>query len=69
MSNKQGLDLIIEAARILGQHEPNIRFILCGEGPHKGKLQGMAAGLNNVQFLGLQTDKRFAELLVQQIFI
>jgi colanic acid biosynthesis glycosyl transferase WcaI len=63
MSNKQGLDLIIEAARSLEHNDPNIRFVLCGEGPHKAMLQGMAAGLTNVQFLGLQTDDRFVELL------
>ncbi|SDT59698.1 WcaI family glycosyltransferase [Bradyrhizobium canariense] len=63
MSNKQGLDLIIEAARELQQSDPNVRFVLCGEGPHKATLQGLAAGLTNVQFLGLQADDRFAELL------
>lgn len=63
MSNKQGLDLIIEAARSLQQIAPRIRFILCGEGPHKEDLQRQAAGLTNVHFLGLQTQERFAELL------
>lgn len=63
MSNKQGLDLIVEAARQLQQDKPNVRFILSGEGPHKATLQGLAAGLTNVQFLGLQPDNRFTELL------
>jgi colanic acid biosynthesis glycosyl transferase WcaI len=63
MSNKQGLDLVIEAARPLQHSDPNVRFVLCGEGPHRATLQGMAAGLNNVQFLGLQPDDRFAALL------
>jgi colanic acid biosynthesis glycosyl transferase WcaI len=63
MSNKQGLELIIEAARSLDQAGSNIRFILCGDGPHKAKLQSLAAGLTNVQFLGLQADESFAELL------
>jgi colanic acid biosynthesis glycosyl transferase WcaI len=63
MSNKQGLDLIVEAAGQLQHSNPNIRFILSGEGPHKATLQGLAAGLTNVQFLGLQPDNRFTELL------
>jgi colanic acid biosynthesis glycosyl transferase WcaI len=63
MSNKQGLDLIIEAARELEQTSPGIRFFLCGEGPHKAKLQSLAADLKNVHFLGLQTNERIAELL------
>jgi colanic acid biosynthesis glycosyl transferase WcaI len=63
MSNKQGLELIIEAARSLDQPESNIRFVLCGDGPHKGNLQSQAAGLSNIQFLGLQSSENFAELL------
>jgi colanic acid biosynthesis glycosyl transferase WcaI len=63
MSNKQGLDLIIEAARELEQTSPKIRFVLCGDGPHKLKLQSLAAGLKNVHFLELQTNDRIAELL------
>lgn len=63
MSNKQGLELIIEAARQLGQSNSNIRFVLCGHGPHKEKLLKLAANLTNVQFLDLQAGKRFAELL------
>jgi colanic acid biosynthesis glycosyl transferase WcaI len=64
MSNKQGLELIIEAAKYLDQNDDsNIRFVLCGDGPYKAMLQRLAAGLTNVQFLGLQADERFAELL------
>lgn len=63
MSHKQGLDLIIEAARLLDRERSKIRFVLCGEGPHKGVLQGQAAYLENVQFLGLQPADRFAEML------
>ena len=63
MSNKQGLDLIIEAARHLEGSDSNIRFVLCGDGPHKPMLQKLAAGLRNVQFLGLQGDQQFVELL------
>jgi colanic acid biosynthesis glycosyl transferase WcaI len=63
MSNKQGLELIIEAARYLDQQGSNIRFVLCGDGPHKAMLQGLAAGLTNVRFLGLQTGESFVRLL------
>lgn len=63
MSNKQGLDLIVGAARQLEQSSPNIRFVLSGEGPHKAALLELADGLTNVQFLGLQPDGRFAELI------
>jgi colanic acid biosynthesis glycosyl transferase WcaI len=63
MSSKQGLELIIEAARSLEATDPKMRFVLCGDGPHKTMLQRLAADLGNVQFLGLQADDRFASLL------
>jgi colanic acid biosynthesis glycosyl transferase WcaI len=63
MSNKQGLELIIEAAKSVELTDPKMRFVLSGDGPHRTVLQNLAAGLTNVQFLGLQTEERFAELL------
>jgi colanic acid biosynthesis glycosyl transferase WcaI len=63
MSNKQGLDLIIDAACDLEQSDPMVQFVLCGDGPHKATLHAMAADLANVHFLGLQAGDRFAELL------
>jgi colanic acid biosynthesis glycosyl transferase WcaI len=63
MSNKQGLELIVEAARKLDRHDSNIRFVLCGAGPHKATLQSLAEGLPNIQFLGLQTGESFTHLL------
>jgi colanic acid biosynthesis glycosyl transferase WcaI len=63
MSHKQGLDLIIDAARALAQEQPSIRFVLCGDGPYKSCLMRMAEGLDNVRFVGLQPDEHFASLL------
>ena len=63
ISNKQGLDVIIESAKKLAISHPHIQFIVCGEGPQKSKLQEMAIGLRNVHFIGLQPDDRFKELL------
>jgi colanic acid biosynthesis glycosyl transferase WcaI len=63
MSNKHGLEIVLDAARSLDRAGSNIRFVLCGDGPQKGMLQGLAAGLSNVQFLGLQVGESFVELL------
>jgi putative colanic acid biosynthesis glycosyltransferase WcaI len=63
MSNKQGLEMIVEAARSLELTDPKLRFVICGDGPHKAVLQDLAAGLANVRFLDLQTADSFAELL------
>ena len=68
MSNKQGLDLAIEAASILQDTHTNIHFILAGEGPHKPKLVELAAGRPRIHFLGLQPNESFNELMATADF-
>lgn len=68
MSNKQGLDLVIEAASLLEASQPNLHFVLAGEGPHKAKLVEMAAAHPRVHFLGLQPVESFNELMATADF-
>ncbi|UWU91380.1 WcaI family glycosyltransferase [Bradyrhizobium sp. CB1015] len=68
MSNKQGLDLVIEAAIGLERSHPHIHFILAGEGPHKMRLEQLAAGHPNVHFLGLQPNDSFNQLMATADF-
>jgi len=68
MSNKQGLDLAIEAAAALEKSRSDIHFVLAGEGPHKSKLIEMAAGRSRVHFLGLQPLESFNELMATADF-
>jgi len=63
MSNKQGLELIIEAAAATAGSHPSLQYVLCGNGPIKPTLTRMAEGLNNVHFLDLQPSARVSELL------
>jgi colanic acid biosynthesis glycosyl transferase WcaI len=63
MSNKQGIELIVDAAKELKRTNPNIHFILCGEGPQRASLETIAAGFANIHFLPLQPADRFSELL------
>jgi colanic acid biosynthesis glycosyl transferase WcaI len=63
MSNKQGLELVIEAAATARTCKPSLQFILCGNGPAKPTLMRMAAGADNVRFLDLQPIGRLSELL------
>jgi colanic acid biosynthesis glycosyl transferase WcaI len=63
MSNKQGLDLVLEAASATGDEHPEIHYVLCGNGPHKAKLVQAAGGLRNVHFIDLQPAERLSELL------
>ena len=63
MGVKQGLDILIDAARHLS---PNIRIILCGEGAQRAHLADMARRyeLRNVTMLPLQADAQYREMLV-----
>jgi colanic acid biosynthesis glycosyl transferase WcaI len=63
MSNKQGLELIIEAAAATRSSHPSLQFVLCGSGSIKPALIRMASGLSNVHILGLQPQERVSELL------
>jgi colanic acid biosynthesis glycosyl transferase WcaI len=63
MSNKQGLDLIIETAKDFDKEGSNVQFVLCGDGPYKSKLRELASSMTNVHFLGIQTEDQFAQLL------
>ena len=67
MSNKQGIEFIIETAQALEESHPHIKFLLCGE-EQKKILQGLASGLRNIRFLDFQPAERFAELLLTADF-
>jgi colanic acid biosynthesis glycosyl transferase WcaI len=63
MSNKQGLELVIEAAAATRTSHPSLQFVLCGAGPLKATLTRTANGLSNVHFMDLQPMERLSELL------
>ncbi len=62
IANKQGIEIIVEAARILVKRD-DIGFVICGQGPNRVRLEELAAGLDNVQFHDLQPMARMGELL------
>ena len=62
MGRKQGLELIIDAARLLTSHT-KIRIVVCGEGSTSSDIQALAKGLINITFLPLQTLERLNWLL------
>lgn len=62
MGEKQGLEIVLEAAAKLGIDE-NILFVLCGEGAARQRLQQRYANLRNVKWLPLQPLDRLNELL------
>jgi colanic acid biosynthesis glycosyl transferase WcaI len=62
MGHKQGLELLIEAARLLLSRRA-ILFVLCGEGPAKKELVEQSAALSNVCFLDLQPADKLNDLV------
>jgi colanic acid biosynthesis glycosyl transferase WcaI len=64
IGEKQGLEAILQAADTFRAH-PEIRFVICGSGPYKQKLQDLATGmgLTNVVFLPLQPFEKFNQFL------
>jgi colanic acid biosynthesis glycosyl transferase WcaI len=62
MGRKQGLELLLEAARLL-ESNPKILFVLCGAGSVKQELVERAASLSNVRFLELQSEEKLNELV------
>ena len=62
IARKQGIEVLIAAARLLKQRDDLI-FVICGEGPNRGELERLAAGLTNVQLHDLQPAERMGALL------
>jgi len=62
MGEKQGLEVVLGAAKIL-QNNPNIQFVLAGEGSLRTELLEGAHSLPNVRFLPLQAAARMSDFL------
>lgn len=62
IANKQGIEIIVEAARLL-RHRGDLTFVICGEGPNRAHLQALAADLGNIRLHDLQPRARLGELL------
>ena len=62
MGEKQGLDILIEAATSL-QSEARLLFVICGEGVARQRLMQKGGDLHNVRWLPLQPMEKLNELL------
>jgi glycosyltransferase involved in cell wall biosynthesis len=63
MGLKQGLEQVVEAARLAAERRDPVRFVFCGGGSQDVAIRAAARDLRNVDFLGLQTDGIHASLL------
>ena len=63
MGRKQGLEHLLAAARHLQREQPQVQFILCGEGVLRAELESTARDLSNVRFLPVQPLEKLNQLL------
>ena len=59
----QGLEQVVEAARIAAGRGDPVRFVFSGDGNQAAAIHAAARGLPNVDFLGAQPDEIHASLL------
>ncbi len=62
MGEKQGLDIVVDAARRLEQDD-SLLFLMCGDGAARARIEKQAQGLSNMRFMPLQPRERLNELL------
>lgn len=62
IANKQGLDIIPKAAKLL-MHRQDTAFIICGDGSFCSELKEMCGNIPAISFFPLQPKERLNELL------
>ncbi|WP_426763932.1 glycosyltransferase [Pseudarthrobacter sp. 1G09] len=59
MGKKQGLENVIEAARIAGSRGSHVKFVLMGDGNQRGRLERLAHGVSNISFVDPLPGREF----------
>lgn len=63
MGKKQGLEVILQAARVAESSQSNVRFVLAGDGSERAELEKRGAGLANLTFLDPVPTESYGALL------
>ncbi len=63
MGLKQGLENVLAAARLARTSDPDLLFVLMGDGNQRAELEAVAEGLPNVRFLPPQPKDEFPNIL------
>lgn len=63
MGHKQGLENVVEAARLADAADRPIRFVLLGDGARRPALEKLGAGIRRLQFLDPLPDGQFENAL------
>lgn len=59
MGMKQGLENVVNAARLASERRSNVKFVLMGDGHQRTKLQAMGQGITNLAFVESLPDDEF----------
>lgn len=62
INRKQGLGVLVEAARLL-RGDPGVVFVICGNGELRASLEAAACGLPNMRFIDLMPAAKLSALL------
>jgi len=63
MGRKQGLENVIEAAKIADSRGSAVRFVLMGDGNQRSRLEAMATGISRITFVDSLPDLDFQRAL------
>lgn len=63
MGKKQGLENVIEAARLAQERNSKVRFVLMGDGNQRKRLEELAEGIDRIQFVAPLPDEEFQQAL------
>jgi glycosyltransferase involved in cell wall biosynthesis len=63
MGAKQGLEQVVEAARLADERGDPVRFVLLGDGNQRTALEDLGAGITCLEFAHAVDDERFPDVL------
>lgn len=63
MGVKQGLENVVDAARLACERDLPVRFVLLGHGSERDRLKALGAGLSSLEFLSPLNDAEFSAAL------
>ncbi|MET9018461.1 glycosyltransferase [Actinopolymorpha sp. NPDC004070] len=63
MGAKQGLENVVEAARLAAQQRAPVRFVLLGDGNQRARLQSLAGDVTSIDFVPPLPDDEFRQTL------
>ncbi|MDH6463133.1 colanic acid biosynthesis glycosyl transferase WcaI [Micromonospora sp. A200] len=63
MGAKQGLENVVEAARLADRQRAPVRFVLLGDGNQRARLQSLARNVTSIEFVAPLPDDEFRQTL------